>query len=146
MMRNWVNDPIHEPILKRLELVTNMENLLELCIENNYYGYLKVILEMEGERDLDNIVFPNPDNISPLFLASKMGHGECIKVLLDHGSSINFQDGTGDNALMYAVRAGKVDAVSTLLSDQFIDINAKNSVPNKLSVIKCTGKIHFLQA
>ena len=47
-----------------------------------------------------------PDKYSPLMLASKFGHAECVTLLMKKGASVEVKSERNYNCLMEAIKAG----------------------------------------
>ena len=56
-----------------------------------------------------------PEKNAQLFFAAGLGSSECLRMLLEHKASANFQDVHGGTALMAAVRRQRVECVKLLL-------------------------------
>lgn len=63
---------------------------------------------------------------TPLTAAAERGHLDVVKVLLEHGATINTQDGFGKTALIAAVRSGSLDLVKYLI-DKDADPNIRST-------------------
>ncbi len=59
---------------------------------------------------------PSKDRASPLLIAASTGNARMVDALLGAGALPNVADGTGDTALMAAVRAGSQECVERLLA------------------------------
>lgn len=76
-------------------------------------GRLKTILGQSRLR----VNEPGPEGFTPLGLAAFFGQADAVKVLLDHGASVNDRDRSrfGNTALDAAVSANHADVVRVLL-------------------------------
>ena len=63
--------------------------------------------------------------------ASKRGHTQAIRLLLDYGAEVNTVDVYGASPLDCAATSGHIDSVRMLLSVDGIDINTQRSEKSK---------------
>jgi len=64
---------------------------------------------------------------TPLYWASRKGHVEVVKLLLDaHDANVNVADVWGDTPLIWAVIRGHIDVVKLLLKVPRINVNKQN--------------------
>jgi ankyrin repeat protein/predicted nucleic acid-binding Zn-ribbon protein len=70
--------------------------------------------------------------VTPLTQASKFGHANIVKLLLEHGADVNFQKPGNNTALIEAAIAGKRDVIELLLSSK-ADPNRKGSFGTALA-------------
>ena len=71
-------------------------------------------IEMEGvELPSENV--RRPTLISPLMVAAKENHPECLQILIDAGAELNKTGWVGDTAIAHAARSGHVATVRILL-------------------------------
>ncbi len=112
-----------------------LEALLERTAEDrlNLYeasalgrpGRLKTILGQSRTR----VNEANPEGFTPLGLAAFFGHGDAVKVLLDHGAAVDTSDKSrfANTALDAAVAANHADVVRILLAAG-APVNVRDSV------------------
>ena len=88
-------------------------------------GRLKTILGQSRTR----VNEPNPEGFTPLGLAAFFGHGDAVKVLLDHGAAVDRSDKSrfANTALDAAVAANHADVVRILLAAG-ASVNVRDSV------------------
>ncbi len=77
--------------------------------------------------------------VDPLILAVINEDFPTIKALVAHKASINWADGFGDTALMYAAQIGNTSIIGYLL-DNGADIHAKDSKGNTVLSAAIEGK------
>jgi ankyrin repeat protein len=73
-----------------------------------------------------NLESDDGTDTTPLMAASIAGNSNIIRLLLQHGASIDKQDSEGDTALMLAVEQDDIDSVNILLNNG-ADKNITNS-------------------
>lgn len=96
-----------------LEDKTNDINLTKaLCnfIERNNLGKVKYLVEKRG-ADI------NGENGEPLRQASRYGHLEMVKYLVEHGANVNAKDNYNNVALAVASECGLLEVVKYLLAN-----------------------------
>ncbi len=77
--------------------------------------------------DNSPLVFTLRDNkISALMLAARLGHNDIIDLLCQFGVDVNFCDEEGQNALLDAVRFGKIKTVDHLVHYYGLDLKHRN--------------------
>jgi ankyrin repeat protein len=88
-------------------------------------GRLKTILGQSRTR----VNQPNPEGFTPLGLAAFFGHGDAVKVLLEHGAAVDQVDRSrfANTALDAAVAADHADVVRILLAAG-ANVNVRDSV------------------
>lgn len=88
-------------------------------------GRLKTILGQSRNR----VNEPNPEGFTPLGLAAFFGHGDAVKVLLDHGAAAGETDRSrfANTPLDAAVAANHADVVRILLAAG-APVNVRDSV------------------
>ncbi len=91
----------------------------------------------------------NDDDYSPLCVAAKEGHVDCVGLLLDLGADINFQqtEWNQSTALMKATERNRVEVVSLMLTKKCavpIDVNKVNTAGNTALMIACEKNNHVI--
>lgn len=97
-----------------LEAKTNDIDLTKsLCnfIERNNLGKVKYLVEKRG-ADINDYW-----NGAPLWRASRGGHLEIVKYLVEHGANVNAKDSYNDVALAIASECGHLEVVKYLLAN-----------------------------
>ncbi|MDN5247985.1 MAG: ankyrin repeat domain-containing protein [Wolbachia endosymbiont of Tyrophagus putrescentiae] len=75
------------------------------------------------ENKVDINVISKKDGFTPLHLAARNGHLNCVKMLIQHRVSINGVDKDGFTALHWAAAKGYVEIVKVLVEGQLIEIS-----------------------
>ena len=92
---------------------------LHLATEENHEHVVSVLLKAKADCNaVDN------NQLSPLHIANKLGHTECVRRLIDD-SDINAKSSESDTPLMLACKHNKPECVSLMLKAQ-ADINVAN--------------------
>lgn len=90
---------------------------------NTIKGYLDEIYDFI--RQNDEVIVKNPtDGGSALWMASKNGHTDIVKILIEKGARVNAKNAYGITALMLALDKDYTDIIK-LLIDNNADINIK---------------------
>jgi ankyrin repeat protein len=102
------------------------------------WGYL-AILQMLIHHDSSLLEQTTKDGETPLLFASRNGHPEICRFLMDRGCRCNVhavEREEGNNALMLAARYGHLEVVRLLLKRGF-DVHARDRVGNTALVSPC---------
>jgi ankyrin repeat protein len=94
---------------------------------------------LKSGADVNYVESTNSFSVDPLILAVINQDIPTIRVLVDHKASINWKDGFGDTALMYAAQIGNTIIIGYLL-DNGADIHAKDSKGNTVLSAAKEGK------
>jgi ankyrin repeat protein len=81
------------------------------------------------------------ENDTPLCMASKKGHLEAVRVLLEYSANTEIQDKYGMNPLCWASFGGHTE-VARMLLEYCVDVDAKNTLDNTaLFLASYTGRL-----
>ncbi|XP_046365631.2 ankyrin repeat domain-containing protein 17-like [Haliotis rufescens] len=67
------------------------------------------------------------NKMTPVMLAAEKGHEEVVELLVSKGADLSLSDIGGDTILHFACRGGNVEVVKFVLSQDMVNINARNS-------------------
>lgn len=116
-----------------------MANECPLCEAANSGNIAEVRKLIANGKDI-NTDTVNRYGRSPLVLATRKGHIEVVKVLLDAGANINTAGDRGNTALIYAALYNEVEIAKLLLSNN-PDVHVVNK-PGKTALEYATQKGH----
>ena len=111
---------------------------LMYCAQNGFKKGLKLLLQYKASVDHVGYVAHgyyhhreyNKGN-SALLLAAESKHEECVKILIDHGADIWYQNNKGQNLLILACAQGLLDTVRYCLSKgSFLQVTDCDSESN----------------
>lgn len=83
-----------------------------------------ILMLLEANNDLVNYV--NNENVGPLQSAIMSNRLDIVKVLIDYGAKVNWQDFDGEGALHIAARTRRVDCIRYLLYETDCDTSILN--------------------
>jgi ankyrin repeat protein len=108
----WIYDPIHPSPYGRTE-----RPFPPLRTPLHYAAFcgLHTIINFLASRRPQDVHHQDSDNSTPLHLASRAGHIEVARSLVEHGADAKAQDNNGWTALHFSVQAGRVDLSRLLL-------------------------------
>ena len=84
---------------------------IHFAVENNRLGVLKMLIEV-GKYDIN---LPGPERMTPLIMAAKYGHEECLDYLIANGAGLQKKDKFKRTALILAIKGGHSKIASILL-------------------------------
>ena len=99
-----------------------------------YFGLDKVILA-DNHSNHESIL------LEAMFLASKIGHFETVKCLVENGADVNAKDEYGDTALIIASEQGYLEIVKKLVENG-ADMNERN-LYGRTAFISASHNGHF---
>ena len=128
----------------RQELLTNRSEIYKLFIK--HYNQFDILLNEDFDKPiiwaarngyhstvegLIKYFKANVDELdkyenTPIIWASRYGHLEVVRVLIEHGASVNVQDRFKNTALIEAARHGFLEIVELILSTSNEFLNAQN--------------------
>ncbi|XP_071084511.1 ankyrin repeat domain-containing protein 1-like [Haliotis cracherodii] len=107
------------------ELSTNVKPkdsaLREACMAGNLAVVKRIVTA--GEADLNS---RDRFGITPVQAAAWYRHKEVVEFLVSKGADVSLVDGAGNTILHYACWGGDEETVKFVLSQNFVDINARN--------------------
>ncbi|KAF2635293.1 hypothetical protein P280DRAFT_435040 [Massarina eburnea CBS 473.64] len=111
------------PKKRRIRKFT-LENALIPAAQNNWYEFVSSILEMGVDPDKTD-----KDNRTAVSYCSEAGHIMCIKVLIEHGASLDIREANFGNStpLIRAAKNGHAEVVKMLLQSGRAAIETKDS-------------------
>ena len=101
-------------LAKQIQQMMERRGMLQESYKINEFYYSDKYEDNQGELD------------TKLIEASKKGHNDIVKMLLDSGANVNAKSDVGWTPLMWASANGHINIVSMLISDG-ADINAKTN-------------------
>lgn len=103
-------------------------------LEKAKAGDIKAVKEMLRDGvDPNTPPGPNDNGMSALMYASRYGHDEIVKLLIDAGANVNATSTTGSTPLMFAAYGGNVQTVREILNKG--DVNTDVQVPNGMTAL-----------
>lgn len=90
------------------------DTLLTHAVKKRYPLIVSILLEKGASPDLKSLEADTPGQ-TPLMIASFMGQLPIIRILLEKGAYLNYQDDLGDTALHKAILNGYDDAARILI-------------------------------
>jgi ankyrin repeat protein len=82
---------------------------------------VKLLIDKKADVNAKTSIYAGS---SPLFQASKYGHAEVVKLLIENGANVNYKSSGNVTALWEASWLGHADVVRLLL-DKGADVNTK---------------------
>ena len=88
------------------------------------FDFIVEFLIIERSQDVHSRRFPN--NATPLHLASKYGHVNAARMLIEHGADVAAQNKDGETPLHLASQEGQVE-VTDMLTERGANVMAQNN-------------------
>ena len=73
------------------------------------------MLEMLMEEEGADVNIPNNNGNTPLMIATRNGHTEIARMLIDRGADVNIPDNNGNTPLTWASDRGNIQIVRMLI-------------------------------
>lgn len=106
-------DIVHLLLLRHPKIACNSEGLYPLHLAARAGN--REILAMLMQYDKDGIDVQERFSLwTPLFFAASEGHDDCVKQLLDSGTSLNMLDDSGHSAMYWAAWTGHLGSMNLL--------------------------------
>jgi len=119
-IKQFENFNLFEKELGEVEKDKNCIVFLHDCDDGNFDSIKKII-----KNKLVDINYKNEYNKTGLIYASKSGHINIVKFLVENGANLNIQDVNQNTALMHAIFYNNVDVIEYLII-QGSDLSLKN--------------------
>ncbi|XP_048253962.1 ankyrin-3-like [Haliotis rufescens] len=100
----------------------NGNNILHLACVGGNVDIVKYILS----QNIAEINSKTTNGLTPLMVASAEGHKDVFDLLVSEGGDVSAVDGNGSTILHVACFCGQVEMVKHILSQNIVDIYAKN--------------------
>eukprot|EP00112_Aurelia_sp_Birch-Aquarium-sp1_P009817 Seg213.4 transcript_id=Seg213.4/GoldUCD/mRNA.D3Y31 product="Nuclear factor NF-kappa-B p100 subunit" protein_id=Seg213.4/GoldUCD/D3Y31 len=112
------------------------DTYLHIAIARNEQSYVAKILQTDVAKELINA--QNSHGQTPLHIATIMGQGDVVKLLLQSGAILQLQNNDGDTSIHLATKLGKIACLMTLCESATKEIlnigNDSGEVPLHLAV------------
>ena len=119
--------PAMQDSISFMDKLANSDALAQAAIN----GDISKVRALLKEANIDvNLRFN--DDLTALMFASRNGHANVVRALLDKGAEVNVKDNKGYTPLMSASAGGYTEVVHILLTAKDIDVNATMHV-NKIT-------------
>ncbi|XP_046569773.1 ankyrin repeat domain-containing protein 1-like isoform X3 [Haliotis rubra] len=100
----------------------HVDALLDACCDGDM-AEVKRVLDL-GQVDVN---YRGGRSLTPVMMAALGGYREMVELLLSRGADVSLVDVVGNNTLHWACVGGDVGTVELILSQDGVDVNARNN-------------------
>ncbi|GAB0098043.1 hypothetical protein DMENIID0001_137330 [Sergentomyia squamirostris] len=100
-----------------------MTDIFEFVVKNHYDKLHQFLMTSHPWVDI-----MDDNGNTPLLMASRLGHVQCVRILISHRADVLHVNRTGLNAMTLACLSGSVETIDSLLKATSIDDYINNSL------------------
>ncbi|XP_046569774.1 ankyrin repeat domain-containing protein 1-like isoform X4 [Haliotis rubra] len=112
----------HQGVTQKDSNPRHVDALLDACCDGDM-AEVKRVLDL-GQVDVN---YRGGRSLTPVMMAALGGYREMVELLLSRGADVSLVDVVGNNTLHWACVGGDVGTVELILSQDGVDVNARNN-------------------